>query len=286
MPENEETPQPSVTTDSGQSLPSGSASAGERQLLQEELAQTKQQLQTVRQEWEDTKRELQQRNRQVRLLASELVLTEQRIRQEIAQALHDELQQLLFAAQVQVKFVSQSLASHPEATAYTDIKQVKEMLDEALRLTRRLTLDISPILLHGQDAAAVMSELAEQMQEMHGLDVELHISAIEEILEADMQQLILQVVRELLFNVVKHAGVRRAMVQMLWEADHLIIQVADKGQGFEIPPDWQTSPPEHSYGLRSISERLALFGGRIDVISSQSQGTTVTIKIPTREIEP
>jgi len=285
VPEDKETPHSVGTTNSPSPWPSDPVSAGQVQLLKEELAQTKQQLQTILHEWEGTKEELRQRTRQLRMVASELIWAEQKIRQEIAQTLHDQLQQLLFATQVQVQFVSQVLVSQAQETAHTDIKQIKEMLGEALQLTRRLTRDISPILLQGQDAAAVMSELAEQMKEWHGLEVELHISTPGETLEADRQQLIFPIVRELLSNVVKHSGVQRATVYMVWEAEHLILQIEDKGRGFALASDWPTSSPDPRSGLRRAYDRLALFGGHMDVVSRPSQGTTITIQLPTRDRE-
>ncbi|MBP8001068.1 MAG: hypothetical protein KA314_21925 [Chloroflexi bacterium] len=119
-----------------------------QQGLETELEQTKKQLQIITYEWQETQKTLHQRNQQISALVTELMSTEQRVRQEISQALHDELQQLLFAMQVQVQFVSHSLTSSSQETLLTDVRQVKLMLDEALRITRRLTVEWAPPLAH------------------------------------------------------------------------------------------------------------------------------------------
>jgi signal transduction histidine kinase len=92
--------------------------------------------------------------------------------------------------------------------------------------------------------------------------------------------LLFQTVRELLFNVVKHAGVKQATVEVC-EAPkglNLIVEVTDQGQGFDVATELASAMPDRGgLGLVSIRNRLELLGGRFDIESQPGKGTRVSI---------
>lgn len=218
---------------------------------------------------------VEQRTGQTRSLASELLLTEQRVRQRISQLLHDDLQQILFATQVHVQLLDKEMAG-----GNPGVQEVKEMIDEALQLTRRLTIDLSPPVLRSQNLEASLRWLAGYMNDLHGLRVELNLESIPAEPGADMHLLLFQIVKELLFNVVKHAQVNQAQVQLRMDNGNLLLLVIDQGRGFNAPAVMDDSFYESSYGLRNMRERLGLFGGRMEITSRARRGTTVTIMLP------
>jgi signal transduction histidine kinase len=195
--------------------------------------------------------------------------------------LHDDLQQLLFAAQIHAQFVRQELTAE-QAALVTEMEQVKSMIEEALKLTRRLTLDLVPPVLEEQNLAETLQWLVNHVKELHGLEVEVKMAEIPAIPSADIPPLLFQMVRELLFNVVKHAGVKQAQVRVWAEGDDLAVQVRDGGAGFD-PAAREEPQHDGGYGLRHMSERLSLFNGRLDIVSQPGKGTTVTVIIPQGE---
>ena len=56
--------------------------------------------------------------------------------------------------------------------------------------------------------------LASRMKEQYGLQVDLEAKEIFNHLDNHMRMLLFQAVRELLFNVVKHAGILQAKVTL------------------------------------------------------------------------
>jgi two-component system, chemotaxis family, CheB/CheR fusion protein len=223
---------------------------------------------------------VEERTAQVRALASELIFTEQQVRQRVSQVLHDDLQQLLFATQVHVQLVQQELSADGAKPIQGEVAGVKEMIDEALQLTRRLTIDLSPPVLRNEDVSESLRWLAGHVKELHGLAVELSLEPIPQVDNEEMRLLLFQVVKELLFNVVKHAGVSQAEVRLRPAGDNLMLQVADRGDGFDAPAALGDGAHNGSYGLRNLNERLGLFGGRLEIESRRGQGTTVTVVIP------
>ncbi|MGH2752302.1 MAG: sensor histidine kinase [Actinomycetota bacterium] len=79
-------------------------------------------------------------------------------------------------------------------------------------------------------------------------------------------------VAEALANVIKHAAATRAEVRLARSDDALRIAVHDDGEGFDLA----TAVGE---GLANLAERLAALGGRLDVVSTPGQGTTVTAQL-------
>jgi signal transduction histidine kinase len=99
-----------------------------------------------------------------------------------------------------------------------------------------------------------------------------------------MRVLLFQIVRELLFNVVKHADTDRATVTIDEADGGLIIIVADEGAGFD--PAALKPKTEGGFGLFSVRERLRLFGGTLEIESAPGEGTRMIATIPAVLIPP
>src|SRR5690606_22357119 len=119
-----------------------------------------------------------------------------------------------------------------------------------------------------------------QMYELHGLQIELQAEHSFYLPDQDMRVLLFHVVRELLFNVKKHAAVVRATVSLREEDDELVIEVSDDGRGFDTAGLGQRSLQDRGFGLFSIRERLKLLGGKLQVVSAPDEGTRVIARVP------
>ncbi|NLF65696.1 MAG: PAS domain-containing protein [Chloroflexi bacterium] len=213
---------------------------------------------------------------QIRHLASELSLAEERERRRIAQILHDDIQQMLVAVQIMLQMQSWDSETEGEREA---LKKADEYLAQTLTATRELSSELSAPAITSRAVQDSLALLASFMEERYGLVVALSAGEAGEIADEDLRGVVIRLVRELLFNVVKHAGVRRAQLAAWREGDDLFICVRDKGQGL-VP---QMLDPERTgagLGLASMGERLALFGGELDVDAAPGSGTKVTIRVP------
>ena len=226
---------------------------------------------------------VKERTGQVRRLASSLTMAEQRERQRIAQVLHDSLQQLLFGLEMDVRQLRRGLPASSEALSEDDhqpnvemLQQMESTLDEAIEETRTLTAELSPPVLREKDLDASLQWLAEHMQERHDLAVEVAGSC--SLGSEDLRVLLFQMVRELLFNVVKHADIQEARVAVDEDEEHLAVNVEDDGDGFDA--EAALSDGESGFGLKSVRERLELIGGHLDIESADDDGASVTITVP------
>lgn len=95
-----------------------------------------------------------------------------------------------------------------------------------------------------------------------------------------MRVLLFQAVRELLFNVVKHAGVDHATVLLGEEGGELVVRVADGGRGFDPAELGANAQDDEAFGLYSVRERLGFFGGRMEIDAAPGEGARVTLRMP------
>jgi PAS domain S-box-containing protein len=230
---------------------------------------------------ETLEQRVQERTRQVRALASSLTLAEQRERHRVAQILHDDLQQLLYGAQMQLILLKKELEAGEGDDAASQFEKVEEILERGVHVARTLAVDLSPPVLEGEGLTEAIQWLATQMEELHNLDVTVTVDGPLDIADEEMRVLLFQLLRELLFNVVKHTDVATAAVRLHQENQHLKIDVTDEGRGFDLDAVRGDEQMQNAgFGLFSVQERLGLFGGQLTIETAPGEGTTATIIVP------
>jgi PAS domain S-box-containing protein len=216
---------------------------------------------------------------QLRALASELTMAEQAERGRIAQILHDDLQQRLYSVRVLLQLLVETTEGNAQADQVAYAQQAYALLGDTIGLTRQLTIDLSPLVLKEEGLTDMFHWLTTQMARLHGLQVEVQAPHRFVIAHEDIRVLLFQIVRELLFNVVKHAQTHHAAIELMEDTNgQLVIQVSDQGQGFDVA----TAEARHtgSFGLFSVRKRLELFGGQMAIDSTPGQGTRITLSTP------
>lgn len=225
----------------------------------------------------DAHEQLASRAHQLRALAGELTMTEQRERRRLAKLLHDHLQQLLVAA----KFRAALVGRHADTPVKQAAEGIEILLDEAIKGSRLLTAELSPPILLEGGLGPGIEWLARWMADKHGLDVKLSMDEDIVPLPEDVKALLFESVRELLFNAVKHAHVHEAAVNMrVVEGKEIRISVSDEGAGFDPAALKPPGEAGGGFGLFSIRERLDLIGGRLTIESAPGEGSRFLMTAP------
>jgi PAS domain S-box-containing protein len=226
--------------------------------------------------------DLEWRSRQLRTLASELTHAEERERKRLAQAIHDDLQQLLAGAKFCLEMLGRDLGQNHQES----VQQLGQFLKDAIESTRSLAFDLSPPILHMAGLAQSLDYLGRQMEAKHGLKVHVRADSEAEPEAENLKILLFQAVRELLFNVVKHAQVKEAEIEMRrFKEDSVQITVSDSGVGFD-PGKCAREDASGGFGLFSIRGRLDLMGGAMEIASAPGSGTRCTIVAPSGRAAP
>ena len=221
--------------------------------------------------------ELLQSQERLRALASDLTLTEQRERRKLASDLHDYLAQLLVVGRMKLR---QAYSQAGDPTTTTRLEDLDKILDESLTYTRTLIADLAPPSLQEFGMLEALKWLREQMRS-HGLSVTVRADIEHINLPEDQSVLLFQSVRELLFNVIKHAQTNTALVAVgTLPTGELQVTVKDSGVGFDVASVAARDSSATRFGLFSVSERMQAMGGRIEIESSPSRGTRVSMILP------
>lgn len=222
--------------------------------------------------------DLEKKTTQLRVLAGELVQAEQRERRRIAQVLHDHLQQLLVGARYKVAYLQNE--SRPRGFQ-REMGRVDNLLSHCMEISRSLTAELSPPILHEAGLGVALKWLARWFHEVHGLTVRVSGNDVKLADAEDIRVALFQGVRELLFNVVKHAKVNQAQVRISrLPSGQLKIVVSDRGVGFDPAKIGVRRGSKPSIGLLSLRERLEMLGGAMSVQTVPGGGSRFTMSVP------
>jgi CheY-like chemotaxis protein len=243
----------------------------------DDLKQENKQRQNIEEQLTAANQQLRQRAAQLRALAGELTMVEQRERKRIAKILHDHLQQQLVSAKMQVSCLNQTDAQNLDQA----VTGIENLLSEAIGVSRSLTAELSPPILHEGGLKVGLEWLVRWMADRHGLRVALSIEENIPVPAEDVKILLFEAARELLFNVIRHARVDSARLNLGWRKKERMLQitVSDEGSGFD-PSKLKPGRIGAGFGLFSIRERLDLVGGRLVIDSAPGQGSRFTLSAP------
>ena len=214
-----------------------------------------------------TEEATQLRLRQQQDLLSAILTTQESERKRIAEALHNGLGQLLYAAKLSVEGRGGAAAS-PKATL--------ELLHEAIQTTRTISFELTPGILEDFGLRTALEELSKRITPA-GMTVNLHLSNLESRLRPQVEIAVYRIVQELLNNAMKHAHATEVVVHVAHENGRVEVSVEDNGTGFD--PHALTDLPLAGMGLAGVRNRVALLGGQLQIDSRLGRGTIMSFEV-------
>jgi signal transduction histidine kinase len=198
-------------------------------------------------------------------------------RERIGRELHDGVIQSLFA-------VGMSLQGTSMATRETEtqrrLEAAVEELDKAIRDLRNYIFGLRPAILTNHRLEAAVRELVQTFAEESGVvavaEVEGAAAAALESASGD----VVQIVREALSNVRKHASASSCRVTVRLEGETAVIEIDDDGGGFDPAVE------SHGLGLDNLRQRAVRLGGDCTIESVPGEGTLVAIRLPITSASP
>jgi PAS domain S-box-containing protein len=214
---------------------------------------------------------------QLRSLASQLTLTEERERRRIATDLHDRIGQALAISKIKLGALRESTSS---LGLDKDVDGIRDLIEQTIQDTRSLIFDLCPPFLYELGFEKAIEWLLEDIQNQHGIRTHLKSDGRSKQLEDDIRVLLYQTIRELFVNIVKHAEAKNANLTIKREDHTISLWVEDDGRGFDESAIPFRMQKEGGFGLFRIQERFNYLGGEIKIKSKPDQGTKVFLKLP------
>jgi signal transduction histidine kinase len=204
---------------------------------------------------------------------------EERVR--IARELHDVVAHTLAVITVQAGVGRRLMARRPEeaATALESIETIGRTAQDELRVVLGLLRDEEPAAAALAPAPRLtdLKELADTVR-ASGIPVELRMSGTDRQLSPALELSIYRVVQEALTNVVKHAPLARATVDVSVSDSDIRLEITDDGGRPDGPN--QPASPAAGHGIVGMRERIAAFGGWLIAEPLAGRGFRVTAGIP------
>ena len=241
--------------------------------MNEKLRESQVELESINETLEER---VEARTEQTRRLTLALTTAEQRERARVSQLLHDQVQQLLHGARIW----AETLAEEKDESPPDALERLQGLLGEAIEAVRSLSVDISPPVLREEGLAAALEWLQGHVEKTHDLTLELEVPRTLMVPAEDLRTLLFRSVRELVFNVVKHAKVDTASIRAAETDGSYVIEVEDEGTGFDPESLEDNGDLDEHFGLFSIRERLDLVGGTLTIDSAPGNGTRARIDAP------
>lgn len=204
---------------------------------------------------------------------SHLIEGQEQERKRIAKELHDGLLQKLNVIKMNVDFM---LAGQP---GESDILELKNMLEESVVETRRISENLTPLRLETLDLPLCIKSLCNEYQ-TSTVDVIFQETDFPDDLEQHIKVNLYRICQEAISNAIRHASPKNIYVQLLGMDDFVRLIIEDDGTGSEIIPEWTKKGKDGHNGIHNMIERSEIMGGKLYIDSAEQQGTCITIEIP------
>ena len=196
-------------------------------------------------------------------------------RLRLAMVLHDTISQNLTGATLQMGTAAQFVGTDGErAIRHIDI--ATRTLDSCREELRNCIWDLRSNTLDEQDLNEALRRTVQRLVGEARLEIRLDVPR--ERLSDNTVHALMNIVRELATNAVRHGGASVVRIEGALEGGMLRCTVSDDGCGFD--PDNRPGMAEGHFGLQGIEERIDELGGELDIHGGSGEGARVSFRIP------
>jgi PAS domain S-box-containing protein len=229
---------------------------------------------TLRKQNEDTMLRQQQ---ELRELSARVLEAREEEKTRIARELHDELGQLLTALKMDLAWLRERLPeAGPELAARAD--GMSALLDRTVSSSRRIAADLRPLMLDDLGLADAAQWLVDDFGKRSGVRLEMRVPEQAEFdaLAKGAATAVYRAIQESLTNIARHSGAKNAWVLLAQENGEVLVEIEDDGRGV-TPGDLAKAS---SLGLKGMRERVAYYGGSLEVARAPRGGTRLRVRMP------
>jgi signal transduction histidine kinase len=197
-------------------------------------------------------------------------------RERIAQDLHDGSIQSLYAVSLALED-TEELMGIDAATASDRIDHAIESIHGTIQEIRDFIMGLDPDARTAVDLLAGLTALTDEFERSTLIEVELS-SDPDVRLDPDESLQLIQLTREAMSNVARHAEATVVTVNVEDRREMLRLSIIDDGRGFDTS---EGQRPGH-HGLTNMHARAESLGGSLTIVSD-GDGTRVVFEMPRGE---
>lgn len=200
-----------------------------------------------------------------------IVSTQEAERFEISSELHDNVNQLLAAAQI---YLSTAIKEAKDLDYSQLLKKSRAYVLESINEIRRLSHRLSPGFKNDFPIEEAIRDLITDIGVKKDFEVITSINIKNTVLPYDLKLNAYRILQEQLNNIIKHSEATEAHISLNIVGNKLVMKTSDNGKGFD------TKKKKKGIGLNNMEKRVVLFSGTFNTKSKKGKGTEITIEIP------
>ncbi len=199
-----------------------------------------------------------------------VVNAQEKERYQLAMELHDNVQQILTAASLNVALL-ENIGN--DVTSKTVARNLKTSLSEAIAELRRLSQQLAPSVDPDFPLTEKINSLTTSMSVNGRLKAKINVDP-GIVLDEKVQLGFYRIIQEQLTNIIKYAMTSEVEISIKADGQNIILSIIDKGIGFDM------SSKKYGIGFENIRRRTEFMNGSLDIVSSPGRGTRVTVQVP------
>jgi signal transduction histidine kinase len=159
-------------------------------------------------------------------------------------------------------------------TCTDHLPTARKSLQTALDETRAIAAGLGVPQLEYLNLAEILTSVVRAHEQHTGTKVMLSLSELPEQTPLEIKITAYRLIQEALNNAHNHAGGAGQQVRVRYQNDFILIEVSDRGPGFDINRPIESGEREH-LGLAGMRERVESLGGSFKIQSKKKQGTKI-----------
>lgn len=221
--------------------------------------------------------ELRLSRERLETLSRQLIATQENERRHLARELHDEIGQMLTGIKLNLRMLQQ-----PEQAVSLEsiVPETIKLVDETVQQVRNLALELRPSMLDDLGLLAALRWCLDRQARLAGFVATLVAESSDRKISPDIATACYRVAQECLTNISRHAHAHNVRVELHHRETELELLVSDDGSGFDVAAARYRAAQGQSLGLLGMEERVELVGGRFEITSAPSEGTTMRALFP------
>jgi signal transduction histidine kinase len=199
-------------------------------------------------------------------------------RKHLAREIHDQVIQDLLAVSYHLEGVEED---EKKPTLKDELADIRNSVSALVEDLRHICGSLRPPTIDSLGLGATLKSYTHDWARRTDVSITLDLDVNLGRLPEDIELSIFRIIQEGLRNVRKHANASEVEIVLRHTSPRmLMISIADNGQGLPEGFDLSAPPTEGHYGLLSISERVALMGGRLKLQNQPNSGLLIQAEIP------
>ncbi|EFM12212.1 PAS/PAC sensor signal transduction histidine kinase [Paenibacillus curdlanolyticus YK9] len=211
---------------------------------------------------------LKQVEEELQAMLAKVMTIQEDERRKFSRELHDGIGQSLFSLLIQLDRVIAAPSQMNE-----DLSGIRHHVAGIIEEVRGLAWELRPSVLDDLGIVPAIRTYIDNFSSHYGIRVAFHCN-LHKRLGLQSETVIYRIIQEALTNIAKHADVSEAEVSIHEHEFEVVVQVVDRGNGFDLTARTQ------GVGRFSMNERARIAGGSLALESARGQGTAVTLTIP------